>query len=210
MMPSEGTAPFDDPAYFFEPWWPGARVLAVVAGGTLRLEAAELVDVLRAFPELAALPGELAAAEVVLDGTVLVLDRRARPDPALLRRRLADPRVRTGRPAFVATDLLAVGGRTIVRRPFSERRERLEAILATTDWCTTSRGYPGEGRTMARAAELLGFRALSARRLDAPYRAGPAGDAWLRVPLGPDHALEERRLPPIIAVFRRLPLELGE
>ena len=210
MIPSEGSAPFDDPAYLFEPWWPGTRVLAVVAGGTLRLEAAELADVLGTFPELGALPGQLAVPDAIVEGTVLVLDRGARPDADLLRRRLADPSVRAGRPAFIATDLLAAGGRRLTRRPFSRRRERLQAILATTDWCTTSRGYPGEGRTLAVAAAQLGFRALSARRLDAPYRAGPAGGAWLRVPLGPDLPHDERRLPPIIAVFRRLPLDLEE
>ena len=31
--------PFDDPDYFFEPWWPGVRALALVERGQLRLQA---------------------------------------------------------------------------------------------------------------------------------------------------------------------------
>ena len=55
---------------------------------------------------------------------------------------------------------------------------------------------------MAEALGALGFRALSARRLDARLRPGPAGDAWYRVPV----VAAPRELPPFLAVFRRLPL----
>ena len=38
---------FDDPDYFFEPWWPGIRALAWVEGGRLiRLRAAGMADAL--------------------------------------------------------------------------------------------------------------------------------------------------------------------
>ena len=30
MRPTEGGGPFDDPAYFFEPWWPGIRAFVLV------------------------------------------------------------------------------------------------------------------------------------------------------------------------------------
>ncbi len=207
MLPTPASGPFDDPAYLFEPWWPGTRVIAVVAGGRVRLQADELADVAAAFPELADLPGRLAATDAILEGIVLVLGRGGRPDPELLRRRLADPRERPGSAAFVATDLLAVDGRRTSRRPFAHRRDRLGALVQSSGRCTVSRGYPGEGRTLATAAAELGFRWLSAHRLDAPYRSGPAGDAWFRVPTtesGVD--APEPSLPPILAVFRRLPL----
>ncbi len=222
MLPSRAPGPFDDPSYLFEPWWPGTRTIVFVEDGRVRLQAAELADVLAAFPELAGLAGRVAAPDAILDGVVLVLDRAGRPDPVLLRRRLEDPGEHAGRPAFVADDLLAASGRRLTRLPFCERRERLAALVRAADWCTVSRGYPGEGRTLAIAAADLGFRWLSAHRLDAPYRAGAAGDAWLRVPTAevagngpqpdagrgaPVAGFAEPRLPPILAVFRRLPLE---
>ena len=231
MLPAQAAGPFDDPAYLFEPWWPGTRVIAFVGDGRVRLQAAELSDVLATFPELAGLAARVGAPDTILDGVVLVLDGAGRPDPALLRRRLEDPAEHAGRPAFVANDVLAASGRRLTRLSFAARREHLASLLRTADWCAVSRGYPGEGRTLATAAAELGFRWLSAHRLDAPYRAGPAGDAWLRVPTregaasmarpgggrgagsadwrGADVAdagFAERRLPPIVAVFRRLPL----
>ena len=206
MVASDAPAPFDDPAYLFEPWWPGTRVIAFVEDGTLRLQAAELADVLGTFPELAELPRHVGAPAAVLDGVVLVLDGSGRPDRDLLRRRRLGSGRRAGRPAFIATDLLRASGRRLARAPFRVRRERLAALLETTDWCTTSRGYPGEGHMIAAAAANLGFASLSAYRLDAPHRSGRAGDAWLRVPIREASAVPPR-LPPILAVFRRLPLE---
>ena len=209
MVASPAPGPFDDPAYLFEPWWPGARVIAFVHAGRVRVQADELADVLDAFPELADLPPRLAADEAVVEGTVVVLDPDARPDARLLRARLAGDASAApgpGRAGFVATDLLELDGRRLRRAAFVERRERLVRLVETSDWCTVSRGYPGEGRELAAAAADLGFSALSAHRLDAPYRAGPAGDAWLRVPI-PGTPEPPARLPPFLAVFRRLPLD---
>jgi hypothetical protein len=50
----------------------------------------------------------------------------------------------------------------------------------------------------------MGISGMSARRLDARYRAGPAGEAWLRVPIVADPAPVE---PPRLALIQRLPLE---
>jgi bifunctional non-homologous end joining protein LigD len=206
MLAADAPAPFDDPAFLFEPWWPGTRVIAFIEGGSVRLQAAELADVGGTFPELADLPSHVRAPDAIIDGTVLVLDRSGRPDPGLLRRRLLGIGPTLGRPAFVAADLLWASGRRLSRVPFATRRERLRGLLGSTGWCTVGRGYPGEGRTLAAAAADLGFASLSAHRLDAPYRAGDAGDAWVRIAIR-DSPGAPPRLPPILAVFRRLPLE---
>ncbi len=63
-------------------------------------------------------------------------------------------------------------------------------------------GFVGDGLAVATALGRMGFRALSARRLDAKLRRGAAGDAWYRVPV----AAAERQLPPFLAVVRKLPL----
>ena len=52
MRPTEGGGAFDDPAYFFEPWWPGIRAFVLVEDGTVRLRAEALGDPTAAFPEL--------------------------------------------------------------------------------------------------------------------------------------------------------------
>ena len=110
-MPTEGPAPFDDDGWFFEPWWPGTPAVVIVAADRLHLTTDHLVDADAAFPELRVLPAQLAVSAAVLAGTLLVLDADGRPDPELLRARLADPGRRTGMGAFVASDLLSDRGR---------------------------------------------------------------------------------------------------
>jgi bifunctional non-homologous end joining protein LigD len=195
-------APFDDPGYWFEPWWPGVRALALAERGALRLQVDGLSDAMAAFPEMAELRGQLAEDGVVLDGTLLVLDDAGRPDQGLLRSRL-DGGGRPGRPAYVATDLLWAGGQPVTRRSFRVRRRWLEAVMAPGDRATPGRGYPGEGTLVAEALASLGIDGLSARSLDARHRSGPAGDAWMRAPITP----AEPRPRPTLALILRLPLE---
>lgn len=206
MQPSAGVAPFDDPGYLFEPWWPGVRAQAWVEGGRLvRLRAEGLADALGTFPELVdELPERLLDDDVVLDGWLLVLDDGGWLDAELLRRRLnGDPRA--GRPACVATDLLWCGGVDWTRRPFRARRERLESVLLDGDRCVVSHALRGEGTLLAEALARFGIEAISARRLDARHRAGSAGEAWLRVPIRPVATPERPRL----SLIQRLPLEVS-
>ena len=194
-------AAFDDPAYLFEPWWPGARAIAFCERGTLRLQVAGMADALAAFPELIPMPEQLSEDGVVLDGTLLVLDDAGRPDPDLLRARLAG-HGQPGRPAYVAGDMLWSGGQPVVARSFGVRRRWLEAILTPGDRVTVGRAYVGDGTLVAEALASLGIDGLSARLLSARHRAGPAGDAWLRASLV---APEPRPRPPL-ALILRLPL----
>jgi bifunctional non-homologous end joining protein LigD len=167
----------------------------------MRLRAEGLADAFTAFAELAdELPERLMEDGVVLDGWLLVLDEGGWLDTDLLRRRLAGDR-HAGRPAFVASDLLWSGGDDWQRRPFAARRERLEAILLDGDRCVVSHALRGEGTLLAEALARFGLDAISARRLNARYRAGMAGDAWLRVPLVPELITERPRL----ALIQRLP-----
>ncbi len=207
MQATPGVAPFDDPTYLFEPWWPGVRALAWVEGGHLvRLRAEGLADALTAFSELGdELPELLVQDGVVLDGWLLALDEGGWLDTALLRRRLAgDPTA--GRPGFVAADLLYCGGDPWGRRPFSARRQRLESVLRDGDRCVVSHALRGEGTLLAEALARFGLESLSARRLDARYRAGSAGEAWLRIPITSVAGTERPRL----ALIQRLPFEEAE
>ena len=205
IRPMEATpaaGPFDDDEYLFEPWWPGWRAIAFIEAGRVRLQTEQLNDLLESFPEFSEL-GALPHDAVILDGTILVLDHRGRPDSDLLRRRLHEPGLIAGRPAFLAADMLHMGDRSLLSRPYGERRERLHALLRGGDSWIPSRGYRGEGRTVGEAMAEMGMEAISARKLSARYRSGPAGDAWLRLPLVDTRHPGQR---PSLSVIEKLPL----
>jgi ATP-dependent DNA ligase len=203
MAPGDADAPFDDPGWFFEPWWPGVAATVVMAPDGMRL-LGQLGDPLAAFPELAGMPRQLRARSAVVPGTLLVLDAEGRPDPTALHRRLADPADRSGTGAFIAADLLEHDGELLVDEPFATRRARLLEVVVDGDRFLASRGLHGEGVTLARAAASMGVDAVSARCLDAAWRAGPCPDAWLRFPVEGQPARATR---PLLVLLQRLPLD---
>lgn len=203
-LAADGHAPFDDDAYFFEPWWPGAHATLKREGDRLVLGTEHLADPLLAFPELNELAARIRADGVIIEGTLLALDADGRPDPRLLRRRLSGAAGDEGAEgAFVATDMPYLDGEPLSRMPFVERRRRLAAALQDSDRGVLSRGIVGEGRMLGRAVAALGLTAISARRLDARWKGGPAGDAWLRLPV-----VEPRTAPttPFLVLLERLPM----
>jgi len=205
MTPATGAAPFDDEGWFFEPWWPGRPVIARIEGGRLRLAMEQLLaDPTESFPELRTLVDQVTTDSVALVGTLLVLDRDGRPDPDLLRARLADPTSRAGIGAFVVSDLPWADGRPLGDWPFAQRRARLLEVLADGDRAMASRGLRGEGRTLATAVASMGLDAISARRLSARWQPGVAGEAFLRLPVLAPTAAETR---PLLVLLRRLPLD---
>jgi bifunctional non-homologous end joining protein LigD len=203
MTASAGAVPFDDPEWFFEPWWPGTPALAYLDDGWVRLQVEHLADPNLAFPELAGIGASFHDDRLIVQGTLLVLDDDGRPDADLLRGRLAGDGPRSGVASFVASDLLNVGGRSLLELPFEDRRARLARQLTDGDACVISRGLRGEGTTLAQAVASMGLAEISARRLDARYRPGQASDAWLRLPVSAPPAPQTR---PLLALLQRLPL----
>jgi len=203
MLPIAGVAPFDDPAWFFEPWWPGTSALAYVEDFHVRLQIEHLADPMAAFPELSAMGGDFANDQLVVEGSLLVLDDEGRPDQDLLRRRLSEPGSRDGTPAFVASDLLYDLGQPLLDLTFEERRRRLAGVLTDTDSCVVSRGLRGEGITLAEAITSMGLIEISARLLSARYRPGARDESWQRVPVVEAPIVPTR---PLLTLLQRLPL----
>ncbi len=122
------------PGFAYEPKWDGFRALAFVERGKVDLRSRHDKRLARYFPELVESLAPLG--DIVLDGEIVVLGARggldfaalmARPHPAASR----VERLRAETPAaFVAFDLLAVGGEDLRARPFEDRRARLEQALA--------------------------------------------------------------------------------
>lgn len=205
MLPLAAEAPFDDPEWFFEPWWAGASVLLYLEAGQLRLQTEHLADPLQAFPELRGIGRHFADEGLIVEGALLVLDEEGRPDSDLLRRRLAAEGAgdRRGQPAIVCSDLLYERGLSLLGLPFQRRRDRLAAQLTDGERVVISRGLRGEGLTLADALASMGLHEISARQLSARYRPGQQDAAWLRLPVSETPARHAR---PLLAVLQRLPL----
>ncbi|MFI1385327.1 ATP-dependent DNA ligase [Embleya sp. NPDC020886] len=183
-LPGEGY----DLDWGFEVLWDGARTVAYCAGdGTLRLLSRDGGDVTRTYPELAGIGNQHGQRQAVLDGEIVVLDDRGRPDVDLLRRRTGavNPRkvarLTMDTPVHLMLfDVMYLDGRSLLATPYRERRMLLESLdLTGARWST-----PGwtEGDVQRAWATSLGhgYEGIVAKRLASDYRPGLRSPDWIK------------------------------
>jgi len=123
--------------YIFEPKWDGFRSIVFRDGDEVEIGSRNERPMTRYFPELVDAFLAQLPPRCVIDGEIVLPDwDSGRLDFEALQLRLhpAESRVRllaAQTPAhFVAFDLLALGGTSLMEVPFGERRGALEAALA--------------------------------------------------------------------------------
>jgi ATP-dependent DNA ligase len=121
----------------FEPKWDGFRAIVFRDGDGVYIQSRDLRPLDRYFPELHDVLIERLPDGVVLDGEIVIATPHGLDFDALqLRLHPAASRVaklaKASPSAFVAFDLLAVGGESLMAAPQAERRQKLEALLKKT------------------------------------------------------------------------------
>jgi bifunctional non-homologous end joining protein LigD len=178
------------------------RVLAEVSARRARLVTRNGKEKQDQFPEVVAALRSLAAQvrrTVVLDGEIVARRRRSRGrapatsefQPLQARMHLKDvgeiARLSVEAPAtLVAFDLLRDGRATLAARPWTERRERLEAVFtaaAIDDPALRISETSARGATMLARARRAGWEGIIAKRMEARYRPGARSDDWLKLKL---------------------------
>ena len=185
MLPAAGGEPFDSPAHLFEVMWSGVRAIAFVEGGRVRVQDRFCRDVTQRYPELQEISPQLNGSGIVLDGEIVALDARGRPDFALLRPRLAsdDPgeakRLATRTPVtFQAFDILYQDGRRLMSEPLRRRKSvlrqcaRLPGPLAVPDFVER------EGIAFFEAVRQHGLEGIVAKERESRYLPGQRSRAW--------------------------------
>ncbi len=121
----------------FEPKWDGFRAIVFRSSDDVYIQSRDLKPLDRYFPELhEALVNRLPAGCVIDGEVVIATDDGLDFDALQMRLHPAASRVaklaKECPSSFVAFDLLAVDGASIMDQPQSRRREQLETLLATT------------------------------------------------------------------------------
>ncbi|MGH7584519.1 MAG: non-homologous end-joining DNA ligase, partial [Gemmatimonadales bacterium] len=187
FVPPELATLVDDPPtgaqWVFETKYDGYRLEPVVARGKARLMTRRGKDWTDRFPVLASELGRLPVRTAVLDGEVVVLDRRGRSRFALLQQSLDASRDQDL--TFFAFDLLHHDGEDLRRLPLTERRARLEALLrkagaGPTGPVRLGRRLSGRGATLLRAACRRGLEGIMAKRSDSTYQSRRTMD-WVKI-----------------------------
>ncbi|WP_204037227.1 DNA polymerase ligase N-terminal domain-containing protein [Micromonospora qiuiae] len=198
--------PADQANWGYELRWDGARAVAYVSGGRLRLLSDTGEEITGGYPWLRTMAEALAPTEAVLDGVLVRIDRTGRVRPPTDGRKQPGPGGRKqpgpsgrkqtggreqpgpggrGRPRrgaadtqYLLVDLLWLEGLTSADLPYPQRRELLDGLdLAGPHWQTPP-WFPGTGVEALHAAREQGLPGVVAKRLDSVYEPGRRSPTW--------------------------------
>ncbi|MBQ1093170.1 ATP-dependent DNA ligase [Streptomyces sp. B93] len=192
MLATPGTLPpaAQDARWAYETKQDGQRVIGYLAGdGTLVLRARSGEDITAAYPELRPLGDALGATAAVLDGEVIAPDERGRGDFQRLQSRmgLAHAPGRAARMAaevpvhLVLFDVLHLAGDSLLREPYTRRREALTGLGLAGPFWSTPAAITGHGEAALRATREHGLEGLVCKRLDSVYEPGMRSRAWIKI-----------------------------
>lgn len=180
--------PPDGKQWAFEYKWDGVRAIAFADQSSWRIESRNLLDITRRYPELLELHRSLAGRRAILDGEIVALDDLDRPSfPRLQKRMHVNDAAHIARLVrevpilFVLFDVLHLDGKSLLSRPYSERRAILEELtLAGPSWQVTP-SYVDRGQQMLDAATQNRLEGIVAKKLDSTYEVGRRSNCWLKL-----------------------------
>ncbi|WP_423923529.1 ATP-dependent DNA ligase [Frigoribacterium sp. 2-23] len=186
----------DDDDWAVEMKWDGIRAVAVVDDGTVTLTSRNGNDLTAAYPELAVLAEQVeSAGGAVLDGEIVAVDKKGRPDFGLLQTRMgltrpADvARVAPSAPVrYMLFDVLRAEGRSLVKDTYDDRRAVLQRIVSPDGPIDVPPVFDGDVEAAMETSKRLRLEGVVAKKRDSTYSAGRRSRAWVKLK---HHATQE-------------------
>ncbi|MDD1715537.1 MAG: ATP-dependent DNA ligase [Methanolinea sp.] len=154
--------------------------------GKARLYSRKLEDVTDALPDIISALMKATSHDVILDGEVIAI-REGRPLPfqTVLRRFRRKYGIESMAKEIVMIpnifDILYLDGKTLIDRPFQERRSLLEKIVTMHVAPQTVSDDPDVIDAMYRDALDAGHEGLMLKVLSSPYTPGIRGKNWIKI-----------------------------
>ena len=173
MLATLVAEPFDRPGWVYEEKYDGDRILAYKEGARVRLLSRNGKDNTARFGQIAGAIANLRPATLVLDGEVVVFDRKRVSRFQLLQQG-------RGEPVYAVFDCLFADGKDLRAEPLSARRAALESLISSQGVLLLSRRLATNGFDAYRQAKRQGFEGLVAKDESSPY-TGKRSKSWLKV-----------------------------
>jgi bifunctional non-homologous end joining protein LigD len=158
----------------FEPKWDGYRALGYVRGGEAKLVSRNGNDLSERFASVAKeLPKALRTPDAVVDGEVVALDTGGKASFSAMQQG-------STRLAYEVFDVLEEDGEPLIDLPLTERRARLEKLIARNPVVQLSGSFT-DGAALFEAAEEQGLEGVMAKRTASRYGEGKRGRDWLKI-----------------------------
>jgi bifunctional non-homologous end joining protein LigD len=156
----------------------GYRIQMRVLDGEVTLKTRKGLDWTTKYPAITKAAGKLPDA--IIDGEICALDENGAPDFAALQAALSEGK--TDLLVYFAFDLLFEGGEDLRTRPLTDRKERLQRLLADADDNARLRfveHFEDGGEAVLRSACRLSLEGIVSKRGDALYVSGRT-NTWLK------------------------------
>jgi bifunctional non-homologous end joining protein LigD len=173
MLATLVAEPFDRPGWAYEEKYDGDRMLAYKEGDRVRLLSRNGKDRTERFPAIAQAIRDLRPQTLLLDGEVVVLDRKQVSRFQLLQQG-------KGEAVYVVFDCLYRDRRDLRKEPLKKRRSILQVALGQSPVLRLSRLLAVNGLEAYRLAKRRGYEGLVAKDLSSPY-VGRRSKFWLKV-----------------------------
>ena len=173
MLATLVPGPFDRPGWVYEEKYDGDRILAYKEEDRVRLLSRNGKDRTDSFPRIAAAIRLLQPTTLLLDGEVVVLDRKGVSHFQLLQQD-------KGEPAYAVFDCLFCEGEDLRRKPLSARRAVMERSIGPSKMLLPSHRLAANGLEAFHTAQRRGYEGLVAKDLSSPYVEGRS-TKWLKV-----------------------------
>ncbi len=187
MLAESSDTPFTREGWVFELKLDGYRLLASKQFDEVQLLTRNGNDYTAVFPEIARAVQALPVERILLDGEVVVMDAKGKPDFALLQKRgrlsnaIDIRRASVELPTtFFAFDVLSFGEFDLRSLPLTARKDFLQLALPTAGAVRYLEHIPVQGEAMLKQVESLGLEGIIAKKADAPYRGGRSTQ-WLKL-----------------------------
>jgi bifunctional non-homologous end joining protein LigD len=213
----------DESDWAFEMKWDGIRIVATITAGNVTLASRNGIDQTATYPEL----GELAAAvkgSAVLDGEVVAVNRKGRPDFGLLQNRmgLTEPRAVAAAAKktpvqFMIFDILESNGTSQVAKTYDDRRKLLSKNVKPSTVIQVPPAFDGDLTAAIDTSSRLGLEGVMAKTRDGTYSVGRRSRAWIKlkhhraqeVVIGGWRPGEGRRAKQVGSLLMGIPTEKG-
>jgi bifunctional non-homologous end joining protein LigD len=165
--------PFDKPGWVYEEKYDGDRLLAYKEKGRVRLLSRNGKNRTDNFPRIAEAIRTLQPVNLLLDGEVVVFDRKGVSRFQLLQQV-------KGEPVYAVFDCLFYEGKDLRREPLSMRRAVMERSIGSSKMLLPAHRLATNGLKAFRIAERQGYEGLIAKDLSSPY-VQARSTKWLKV-----------------------------
>ncbi len=179
MFATRVKEPFTRRGWVFEPKYDGWRLLAIRRRGRATLASRRGYDLSSELPEIVKAIEALPGGDLTVDGELVVLDARGVASFRLLQER-NEPGATP--PLFVLFDCLESNGVSLLKRPLSERRAALEALVGFPyEPLALAERLGTDGAAVFAKAVKKGWEGVIGKDLSSPYEPGKRSLRWLKL-----------------------------